>query len=164
MMFLLRFVAEIAILTALSLFAILFSGCMAGMGYSTRDRITEAAREYNEGVRWGRLEQAAAHLQKEQRKKFYERHKSVEDELEIDDCEVVSLDLDKSDKKVNRAVARLQYSWILKRVGLLEKTATEQKWEERNGDWLLVSETRTKGSPLMLFDEPARLGAAEAAK
>jgi hypothetical protein len=153
---LLRVFVDAVILAILSLFAMLWGGCIAGMGYSSEDRVIQAAREYNEGVRWGRLEKAADHLMKDARDRFYERHKNVEDELEIADMEIVSVELDKSDKKVTRAVARVEYTWTLKRVGLVEKTTTEQKWEERNRDWLLVAETRKKGSPLTLFDEPER--------
>ena len=54
-----------------------------------------------------------------------------------------------------RATATVEYAWTLKRVGLVEKTTTVQKWEERDREWLLVSETRKKGSPLTLFDELA---------
>ena len=69
---------------------------------------------------------------------------------------MVGLDIDKSDKKHDRATARMVYTWTLKTVGLLQKTNTEQKWEETNGDWIMVSETRTKGAPLTLFEEPAK--------
>jgi hypothetical protein len=132
------------------------AGCIAGMGYTTRDRVTAAAREYNEGVRWGRLEQAAAHLERARRAGFVDRHKALEDELEIADYELVSLELDKSDKKLPRATARVEYTWSLKRRGLVEKTSTDQRWEERDGEWLLAAEVRVKGAPLSLFDEPPR--------
>ena len=155
MIYVVRIVAEMVILAILSLVAVLYTGCLPGMGYSTKDKITMAAQEYNDGVLWGKLEQASIHIQKEQRKRFWERHKAVEDDLEIADCEMVGLDIDKSDKKHDRATARMVYTWSLKTVGLLEKTQTEQKWEETNGDWVVVSETRTKGAPLNLFDEPS---------
>jgi hypothetical protein len=161
---LLRYLVDVVILAILSLFAVLWGGCIAGMGYSTQDRVTEAAREYNDGVRWGRLEQAADHLQKDARDRFYERHKNVEDELEIADMEIVSLKVDKSDKKVTRATASVEYTWSLKRVGLVEKTITEQKWEEHNRDWVMVAETRKRGSPLTIFDEPAKSAKDEPAK
>jgi hypothetical protein len=151
-----RFVTELAILAILSLIAILYSGCISGFGYSQQDRVTLAAREYNNGVRWGRLEQAAMHLQQKERKHFYDQHKDLEDDLEIADCEMVSLELDKSDKKHPRAIARVEYTWSLKTVGLVEKTFTEQKWEELGGDWVMMSETRTKGEPLTLFAEPPK--------
>ena len=70
--------------------ALLLSGCVAGAGYSTRDRVTAAAREYNDGVRWGKWEQAAAHIIKDDRMKFLERHQAYEDELEIADYELTA--------------------------------------------------------------------------
>ena len=162
-MLFIRFVAELTILAILSLVAILFSGCMAGMGYSAKDRVKTAAEEYNEGIRWGKLEQAGIHIKKDLRKKFWDRYKAVEDDLEIADSEMISLEVDKTDKKHDRATCRVQYSWSLKQVGLVEKTSTEQKWEEEKGEWVLVSETRTKGSPLAIFDEPAKPKATETA-
>jgi hypothetical protein len=135
--------------------ALLVSGCIAGAGYSTRDRVTLVAREYTDGVRWGKLEQASAHLPADKRHRFFDRLKAVEDELEIADYELISLDVDKHDKKMNRATARVDYTWALKSRGLIEKTSTEQLWEERDGDWVLAAETRVRGAPLSIFDEPA---------
>jgi hypothetical protein len=156
-----RYLVDALIFMLLSLFAMLWSGCISGMGYSTEDRVTAAAREYGQGVRWGRLEDAAIHLKAEQKKRFYDRHKEVEDELEINDWELISLDVDKSDKKKTRATARCEYQWTLKRQGLLQKTSTEQKWEELGGHWVMLSETRTRGKPLTLFDEPSKEAAAK---
>jgi hypothetical protein len=150
----LRYLADVMILAFLSLFAVLFGGCITGMGYSSIDRVTEATRDYNDGVRWDMLERAAGHLPQTARSRFYERHKNLEDDLEIADYEIVSLELDKSDKKMNRATCRVQYTWTLKNVGLVRKTTTEQKWEEQGSSWVMVAETRKKGSPLTLFDEP----------
>jgi hypothetical protein len=36
-------------------------------------------------------------------------------------------------------------------------------WVERNGRWIVDSETRIKGSPLPLFDEPAKAQAPKSA-
>jgi hypothetical protein len=136
--------------------AMLFSaGCIAGAGYSTRDRVTTAAREYNDGVRWGKYEQAALHVPKDKRDNFLERHKNFEDELEIADYELVAINIDKSDRKHEKITARVDYTWSLKRRGLVEKTTTEQVWEETDGEWLVAREERLKGAPLALFDEPA---------
>jgi hypothetical protein len=137
-------------------FALLVPGCIAGAGYSTKDRVTSAAREYNDGVRWGKYEEAAAHIAKDRRDKFIERHKALEDELEIADYELVSIEIDKSDRKHEKVTARVDYTWTLKRVGLVEKTTTRQIWEEHDGDWLVAREERIKGSPLTLFDEPEK--------
>jgi hypothetical protein len=148
----LRLVAELALMAAVALAALASAGCMLGDGYSARDRVTNAARDYNDGVRWGRYDRAVQHVTPERRQRFIERHKGLEDELEFDDCEVVDLDVDTKNK--TRATAHVEYVWTLKREGLLRKTATEQVWVEKGGRWVVDSETRTKGSPLSLFDEP----------
>jgi hypothetical protein len=133
------------------LLPLLWTGCIAGAGYSLKDRVTEAAREYNEGVRWGRLEQAASHIAVDERERFWSRHKALEEELEIADSEMVQLNVD---GKREEATARMEYQWSLKRRGLVEKTTTEQKWVRKGGEWVVASETRVSGAPLVLFAEP----------
>ena len=142
-------------LVAIVLFVLGGTGCMLGEGYTARDRVTLAAREYNDGVRWGRYDRAAVHVAADRRAHFIERHKTLEDELEFADCEVLDLDL-VDPKKKDRAMAHVEYTWTMKREGLLKKTAVEQVWVERGGQWIVDSETRTKGSPLSLFDEPTK--------
>lgn len=142
------------------LWLLLASGCMAGMGYSTLDQITNAAREYNDDVRWGRYDEAAAHVPAAERQRFLERHAALEDELEIADFEMTDVQVD---KQKGAGSARVEYTWSLKRRGIVEKTTTRQRWERRDGDWVLASETRVKGAPLVLFDEPAGRGTETAA-
>jgi hypothetical protein len=132
---------------------VLLAGCMAGMGYSTLDQVTNAAREYNNDVRWGRFEQAAKHVPSDTRTRFVERHASLEEELEIADYELLSIEVD---KKKQTAIARIDYTWSLKARGIVEKTSTRQRWERRDNDWIVASEERVKGAPLVLFAEPAR--------
>src|SRR5947209_4009822 len=126
------------LLVAIVLF--IASGCMLGDGYTARDRVTVAAREYNDGVRWGRYDRAAAHIAADKRAHFIERHKTLDEELEFADCEVLDLDL-VDPKKKDRATAHVEYTWTLKREGLLRKTAVEQAWVERGGQWVVDSET-----------------------
>src|SRR5580693_5343420 len=101
-------------------------------GYSMKDRVTEAARLYNEGVRWSKLEQAVKYLPKDDARIFVDRMTALEDELEFGDADMVELTLD---KKHDKATARMSYIWMLKRRGLLEKTTTEQTWVEKDGKW-----------------------------
>jgi hypothetical protein len=138
-------------LAALTVFC---GGCIIGAGYSTRDRVTQAAREYNDDVRWGRYEQAKKHVPNDYRKQFVDRHKALDDDLEIADYEMVALEIDKSDKKKTKVTAQVEYTWSLKRRGLVEKTSTKQLWEEHDGEWVMAREERVKGAPLTLFDEP----------
>jgi hypothetical protein len=134
--------------------ALIFAaGCMPGMGYSTVDQVTNAAREYNNDVRWGRYDQAAEHIDREHRDRFVERHTSLDELLEIADFELVNIEVD---KKKQTAQARVDYTWTLKNRGIVEKTTTKQAWERHDGSWIMAHETRVKGAPLVLFDEPSK--------
>lgn len=136
-----------------SLVLVAGTGCIAALGYSSLDQVQTAAREYNEDVRWGRYDKAAKHLPSDVRQRFIDKHTNLEDELEIADFEMSGVEVD---KKKKTATARIDYTWSLKREGILEKTTTKQKWERRDSDWVLASEERVKGAPLVLFDEPAK--------
>jgi hypothetical protein len=126
------------------------SGCIAGMGYSTVDQVTNAAREYNNDVRWGRYEQASTHVPRDKRARFVEKRTQLDDELEIADFELVNIVID---KQKETASARVDYTWMLKDRGIVEKTTTRQSWERHDGVWVVAAETRVKGAPLSLFDE-----------
>jgi hypothetical protein len=131
---------------------VLCAGCFI-MGYSTVEQVTQAAREYNNDVRWWRLEQAAEHIPPVERTRFIERRAILEDELEIADYELTGLTVD---KKKETAVAHVEYTWSLKRHGLVEKTSTQQVWERQKGQWVVATETRVRGAPLAIFDEPTK--------
>jgi hypothetical protein len=122
--------------------------------YTTREQVLTAAREYNDGVRWGKYEQAANRVPKDKRKKFFDKHKGLEEDLEFADYELTQVDVDKSDKKHIKVTTRVDYTWMLKSEGLVQKTSTKQHWEEQNSEWVMVSEERVKGTPLTLFEEP----------
>lgn len=132
--------------------AFLLSGCITGMGYSMSDQVMNAAREYNNDVRWGRWEQAAMHVPRDKRSRFVEKRTQLDDELEIADFELVNIVIDKAKET---ATARVDYSWVLKDRGIVEKTTTRQNWERKDGQWIVAQEVRVKGSPLTLFDEPS---------
>ncbi len=132
---------------------LLLAGCFGAMGYSTIEQVTTAAREYNNDVRWGRYDEAAKHVPPDVRQRFIDRHSSLDDELEIADYELTNIDID---KKKQTADARVEYTWTLRRRGLVEKTTTRQRWERRDGDWVVAREERVKGAPLVLFDEPEK--------
>jgi hypothetical protein len=132
---------------------IALGGCIGAMEYSSLDQVTIAAREYNQDVRWGRYDKAAKHVPVDTRQRFIDKHTNLEEDLEIDDFEMSGIEVDKTKKT---ATARVEYTWSLKTRGIVEKTTTKQKWERRDGEWVVASEERVKGTPLVLFDEPKR--------
>jgi hypothetical protein len=148
-----RFFGELLLLGALSILAVL-SGCMA-MDTSPRERLVLAQREYTDGIRWSRLDDSVQKLPADKRVGFVDRHKALEEDLEVADWDLVSIDLDDK-SKVRTAKVRVQYQWILRNQGIVRKTTTRQDWEDRDGKWTLVREERVRGTPLTIFDEPAR--------
>jgi len=130
---------------------IALTGCIGAMEYSTLDQVSIAAREYNQDVRWGRFDKAAKHVPVDTRQRFIDKHSNLEEELEIADFEMSGVEVDKGKKT---ATARVEYTWSLKSRGIVEKTTTKQKWERRDGEWIVASEERVKGAPLVFFDEP----------
>lgn len=147
-----RLAFELVLYAAIAACAVATSGCMFD-GYSTRDRVTFAARQYNEDVRWGRYLQAAAHVPKDRRERFLDQHKNLDDDLEIADYDMTGIEIDNSDKKHKKITAHIDYTWMLKSSGIVHKTSTEQEWEEHDGSWVVAKEERVKGTPLALFQE-----------
>ncbi len=136
---------------AASVVLAILTGCIGAMEYSSLDQVTIAAREYNQDVRWGRFDKAAKHVPVDTRDRFIAKHSNLEDELDIEDFEMSGIEVDKTKKT---ATARVEYTWSLKARGIVEKTTTKQKWERRDSEWVLASEERVKGAPLVFFDEP----------
>lgn len=135
------------------------AGCAGGM-LSTRDELKLAIQDFNDGVRWGKVEQSAARLPVDRRAAFAERFAGLEDELEIMDYDVQRIDWDRAS---DRALVRVDVSWSLKRRGLVERTVVEEEWLKKGG-WVLVTAKRLKGSPLPLFEVAAEPIAAPAAR
>src|ERR1700733_5474807 len=106
--------------TSLVLVLLSLTGCFAE-GYSMKDRFLEASQKFNNGVRWAKLEDSIPFLPKDEQHPFVEHMTALEDELEFDGADMVQYDLDKKHDKVT---ARMSYTWMLKRHGLLEKTVT----------------------------------------
>ncbi len=133
----------------LAVLHVALAGCFAE-GYSMKDRVTEAAKKFNEGVRWNRLDEAVTYLPKDEQRGWVDRMTALEDELQIADSEMMQLEVD---KKHAKATARMTYSWTLKRRGLVEKTNTEQTWVEKKGKWVMIHEIRLRGAPMVLWKE-----------
>jgi hypothetical protein len=115
-----------------------------------RDALATAVRDYNDGVRWNKLDQAARFLPLEVRQRFVDRHVQLADELEIADYEIERVDLG---PKNETAEVRVQVTWVAKARGIVEKTLVAEKWERKEGDWYMTREKRLSGAPLTYYEE-----------
>lgn len=128
------------------------TGCLE-MAVSTKDKIVNLARQYGDDIRWSRIEVASRTVGAARRAQFVEQHKALEDDLEFADFELLDVEVE---PKQQKAISRVDYTWTRKRQGLLQKTTTEQTWEYQSGNWVLTKESRLRGAPLVLFDEPRK--------
>lgn len=140
---------------------LVLTGCLAGcltVGLSDRDRLKMALEEYNDGLRWGKVEAACAHLPVALRQPFAERFQQLSGELEVMDYEVQRIEWD---KKQGTARVRVDMSWSLKRRGIVERTVLEQKWQEAGtGQWIVAEQRRITGSQVPFLDDPPPAAAA----
>lgn len=135
----------------LAALALLLVGCI-GAGLSDRDRLKMALEEYNDGLRWGKVEAACAHLPVALRQPFAERFQQLSGELEVMDYEVQRIEWD---RKAGTARVRIDMNWSLKRRGIVERSVIEQKWQEAgSGSWIIAEQRRVAGSPVPFLDEP----------
>ena len=135
------------------------AGCVSGI-LNDRDRLKMALEEYNDGLRWGRVESSCAHLPEAERQKFAERFAQLQGDLEVMDYEVQRLQWDRDH---GTATVRVDVSWSLKRRGIVERSVMEQRWQEVGGGWMLVQQRRIGGVPLPLLDEEPAPASAPAA-
>lgn len=140
---------------ALAAFATALLSACAGAFTPQRDELKIAVQEFNDGMRWGKLEQTAMHLPVERRQAFSERFAGLEDELEIMDYDVQRVEFD---RQKDTAAVRVDISWSLKRRGIVERTVLEENFEHGHGTWLMTRARRIKGSPLPILDDPPSTG------
>ena len=128
---------------------LLAAGCAAAFT-PQKDELKIAVQEFNDGIRWGKIEQSAMHLPLDRRQAFSERYAGLEEELEILDYDVQRVEFD---RQQDTAKVRVDISWSLKRRGIVERTVIEESWTHGHGNWLVAEARHLKGSPLPIFEE-----------
>jgi hypothetical protein len=133
------------------LLILMLSACGAAREPET---IGEAVRSYNDGVRWERFEIAAVHVPPAQRSQFIDDADARAKDVKITDYDVVKVD-QKGDK-----IARVQVklSWYKDSEGTLHETHALQTWERHGRAWVMVDESRVRGTEMPGLPEPLAVG------
>ncbi len=116
------------------------AGCMV---QNTREKLTEAIREYNNAIRWRNMDWAIQHVPKEQRDSFISEQRKLQN-LQVTLCEIGTIKIVDSD----HARAMIKIEWYLTNRGVVRTTYVEQTWKQKNGDWQVVEQRLLKGPPL----------------
>lgn len=126
----------------------------AGCGASRLKRanhLLDDVRGYHDGIRWGKLGQAAVRLPKAEREAFVNEREELADDLRIASYELVRV---RYAKGKMRAKVRVQYVWHLDSRGIVHKTWANQEWERQGKRWILQDEHRAHGEPMPGLAEP----------
>ena len=117
---------------------------------SAGDTLGESVRSYNEGVRWQRYDNAAVHVPAAERAQFIDDADERAKDIKITDYEIVRV-TQKSDRVAEVSV---KLSWYRDSEGTLRETQAMQTWERHGKTWLVIDETRTRGTEMPGLREP----------
>ena len=121
----------------------LLVGCQAS---DSRPPLNYALFTYNQGVRWGRPGDAAAHVPAGSRAAFLERSEGLTD-LKITESRVVRVKV----KNEDTAIARVKIEWYELDTLTVHRTTMEQRWEFKNKRWWVTRHRRVAGPPMPLY-------------
>jgi hypothetical protein len=135
---------------SLSLALIMSFGCGASR-LKRANHLLDDVRRYHDGIRWGKLAQAAVRLPPAERDAFVNEREELGEDLRIADYELVRVRYVKGQM---RAKVRVQYIWHLDSRGIVHKTWADQMWERLGKRWILRDEHRAHGEPMPGLAEP----------
>lgn len=116
-----------------------------------QEKLRDATSAYNRSLRWSDYDRAASYLPQTAQPAFLAHHDEIGEQLVIVDYELTRLDLDKT---TGIAACRAEISWHTDRRLIVETTAVDQLWQWHQGQFVLVDERRSGGTPLAIFAEP----------
>jgi hypothetical protein len=117
---------------------------LGACGHAPRgESLLDAARTYNDGVRWERFAAAAVAIPPAEREAFLDERDELAEDLRITDCEVVRVK-DEGDS----ATIQVKLNWYLESEGIAHDTWAKQTWEHHGKSWRIVAEERVRGDAM----------------
>jgi hypothetical protein len=129
--------------------ALLAAACMAP-SQRRAESLTKVAREFNDGLRWGRDEQVLACLSADDARALRARKADLGDDLVIADHEVKSIQI-APDAETATVVA--EFSWFNQRRNIVQKSTVEETWTWSVNHWLVTDQRRIAGARFPLVPE-----------
>ncbi len=122
----------------------------ACMPPQTGETLAESVRSYNDNVRWERYDNAASHLPASQRSTRLDEWDQRGKDLKITDYDIVKVD----QKTSKEAKVQIKVSWYRESEGTVHETHALQTWERRGKNWIIVDESRVRGTEMPGLPEP----------
>jgi hypothetical protein len=148
----LRVIAIPLLALALPAFLGLGAACMTP-SQRRADSLAKVAREYNDGLRWGRDEAVLACLSAEDARALRARRADLGDDLVIADHEVKSIQIAPD---ADTATVVAEFSWFNQRRNIVQKSTIEQTWTWSVNHWLVTEQRRIGGDRFPLVPERQR--------
>jgi len=123
-------------------------GCMFT---ANKENLMEALQEYNDGLRWTKVEWMVPHLPQKEREQLQEDRLDSE-ELKITGYDLASVKL----KDSNHAIVLVRVDWYHLRQARLHTSVIEQTWSRDGQNWQVVQQRLTKGPPFPLIKTNAK--------
>ena len=116
------------------------------------DSLNKTAREFNDGLRWGREDQVMSCLSPEEGRALRARRADLGDELVIADHEVKSIQVAPG---ADTATVVAEFSWFTQHRNVVEKTTLEETWTWSENHWTVTDQRRIGGDRFPLVPEHA---------
>lgn len=126
------------------------AGCLPSQ--TPAAKASEAARDLNSSMRWGRTEVALEYASAKDRADFLERHAGWHVSQRILETELAGLYM----VDATHAIVQVDVEWLLEDDTNLRSTRLEQKWSEQAGKWLLQEEKRISGADGLFGEDVER--------
>jgi hypothetical protein len=138
-----KLAAQVFFLAALCVFAT--AGCGVS-GKNSEATLKETVLKFNEGIRWGRLQEVVPRVHPDNVSHFMKMHEKFGGEIQLSDYEIISSSYD-AEKKT--AEVTVKVTWYRQNEMELFTTFLVQlwEWEPQGSDWLLTTETYQSGEP-----------------
>ena len=127
----------------------LAAGCVAP-SQNRAESLNRVAREFNDGLRWGRDDQVLACLSSDDARALRARKADLGDELVIADHEVKSIQIAPG---AETATVVAEFSWFTQHRNVVQKSTVEQKWTWSVNRWMVTEQRRIAGDRFPLVPE-----------
>jgi len=133
------------------LLAAITLGCMTP-GQRREDDVVRDARMFSDDFRWGRWDILGQSMTPEENALSQARKNLVDTDLAIVDYEVTAV---KFMPGSEAATVDVKLEWYKKSDPTVRQATLQQRWELRNGRWMMIKQRRSRGDRFPLVPEPA---------
>jgi hypothetical protein len=114
------------------------------------ESLIKIAREFNDGIRWGRDDQVLRCLSPGEAQLLQARRADLGEDFVVADHEVKSIQVVPGSEK---ATVIAEFTWFNQRRAVVQKSTVEEKWEWVEGRWMVASQRRISGDRFPLVPE-----------